>query len=599
MSHFLSRTSLLALLSLGLSACPVPPPDTLPDAGPDAGEAPGTFALTVAPTFPAGTVLRDHGTTSTYTVDAQGVVRVRPGADGLVLLERQGAAATPFTWKNATVYFAVTDRFFNGDTSNDTSYGRVKGGPTDIGGWHGGDLPGLTAKLDHLASLGATAVWVTPVVEQVHGWVGGGSGDFQHWGYHGYWALDFTTLDKNLGTEAQLEAFVAAAHARGIRVVVDVVLNHPGYATGADLAQYLPQVFKDGTGAAFRAFTPGPGQSWHAWNDLVNYQDLTWSQRWWGPQWVRAGIRDYPMPGMDEISKSLNFLPDFRTDRMEPAALPPLLANKSDTRATVLPGARVRDSLIAWQVQWIRRFGFDGLRCDTAKHVELDVWNALKEAGTQARRDWQAANPGKGLPGDFWMVGEVFPHGVERTPYFYLGGFDSIINFDFQRSLRQTLEGSKTLLSEATALEALYAGMASKLRGPTPFDVMSYLSSHDTALFFHEMGNDVAKQRQGGTALLLAPGSVQVFYGDETGRRFGPTGSDALQGTRSDMNWDSIDTGLLAHWQRLGTFRQRHAAVGAGRHQRLDSAPGTYAFARTFSEAGVEDAAVVLLAPPP
>jgi alpha-amylase len=99
--------------------------------------------------------------------------------------------------------------------------------------------------------------------------------------------------------------------------------------------------------------------------------------------------------------------------------------------------------------------------------------------------------------------------------------------------------------------------------------------------------------------LLLTPGGVQIYYGDESGRRFGETGSDGTQGTRSDMNWATTDQAILDHWKKLGTFRKKHAAVGAGTHSKLSSPAGTYAFARKLDSGGAKDAVVVALTATP
>jgi alpha-amylase len=559
---------------------------------------PGTpLTLQVGSTFPAGTVLRDAYTGQTATVAAGGSVTVGPGAGGVVLLERDGAQPTPFTWANATVYFAVTDRFENGDPGNDGSYGRRKDGASEVGTWHGGDWKGLAARLDHLAALGVDAVWISPIVEQVHGWVGGGSGDFPHYAYAGYWALDFTRLDANFGTQAELQDLVDQAHQRGIRVLVDVVMNHPGYATGDDLVAYLPEVID---AAAFASFQPSGSRGWHAWNDLVNYQHVAWSQWWWGVDWVRAsGIRDYGPGGADDLTRQLSFLPDFRTEATGVPGPPPLFQRKTDTGVVDGSGFTVRDYLVTWHAGWVASLGVDGFRCDTAKNVELASWQALKDAGVAALRDWKARNPGKKPDdADFWTVGEVFGHGVAKDAYYTEGGFDALLNFSFQPALLSLLQTRPSLAAGATELDAIYASYARAVADPA-VGVVSYLSSHDTSLFFDSVGQDVAKQKQAATALLLAPGAVQVFYGDESGRRPGPALSDPLQGTRSDMNWTSIDAGLLAHWQRLGAFRRSHAAVGAGAHERLASPPGTYAFARRLGAGGAGDAVVVAVTPLP
>ncbi|MBL0275898.1 MAG: hypothetical protein IPQ24_07300, partial [Anaeromyxobacter sp.] len=363
------------------------------------GWAPGQpLTLAVGATFPAGTVVRDAYSGASATVDAAGSITLpTDAAAGVLLLERDGAAASAFDWRNATVYFVLTDRFQNGDPSNDASYGRQKDGGSEVGTWHGGDLAGLTAKLDYIRDLGATAIWISSPVEQVHGWVSGGTlGDFKHHAYHGYWALDFTRLDRNMGTADELKAFVDGAHQRGMRVILDVVMNHPGYATGADLTTYLPAVWKDGTGAAFAAWSPGAGQTLTAWNDLVNYTSPQW-QQWWGTAWIRAGFPFHQVPGTDDLTSQLAFLPDFITEGTQAAGLPPFLVRKATlgdgTGAVDLPGATARQYLVAWHADWVRQYGIDGFRCDTAKHVELPAWKALKDAATAALAEWKALNP--------------------------------------------------------------------------------------------------------------------------------------------------------------------------------------------------------------
>ena len=565
------------------------------------------LTLDVAASFPAGTVVRDAYSGATATVDGAGKVTLpTSGGAGLLLLEKDGAAASPFDWQNATVYYAITDRFSNGDTSNDGSYGRKKDGKEEVGTWHGGDWKGLTAKLPYLQALGVTAVWISPIVEQVHGWVAGGAGAYQHYGYHGYWALDFTRLDANFGDEAALKAMVDAAHAAGIRVLVDVIINHPGYATGDDLLAYLPGVFKPGGAAAFAAFTPSAPRGYDAWNDLVNYSSPSWTD-WWNPTWVRAGLGPTfttcgtaSGPACTDTTRQVSSLPDFITEGAAAAGRPIFFAAKPDTGFTGPltngdgSGYTVRQYLVKWHADWVRRFGIDGFRCDTAKNVELESWRALKTAATAALAEWKAAHPGA-LAEDkpFWMTGEVFTHGPTKDVYYTQGGFDSLINFDFQPALGSLLLQQGSLVAGAKDLEALYAPTAALVSADAAFDPLTYLSSHDTYLFFEGMKKDPAKMRQAGTALLLMPGAVQVFYGDESGRIMGPTGGDAVQGTRSDMNWDAVDATIHDHWQKVATFRKRHAAVGAGAHLQLASPGGTYAFSRKRGD----DAVVVALLP--
>lgn len=127
-------------------------------------------------------------------------------------------------WSDAVLYFVVLDRFADGDPGN-----CAVRDPAAPGTFHGGDLAGLTAHLDEIASLGATAIWITPVVDNIDGFVTGAG--FPDWAYHGYWADDFTRLDARFGTEAELAALVTAAHERGMKVLLDVVYNHAGYGS--------------------------------------------------------------------------------------------------------------------------------------------------------------------------------------------------------------------------------------------------------------------------------------------------------------------------------------------------------------------------------
>lgn len=127
-------------------------------------------------------------------------------------------------WDEAVLYFVLVDRFADGDRSNDLG---VRRGTK--GGFHGGDLEGLRQQLDEIADLGATALWITPVVQNIPGFVTGAG--FPDWAYHGYWADDFYHLDRRFGSEEDLRRLVRDAHARGLKVLLDVVYNHVGYGS--------------------------------------------------------------------------------------------------------------------------------------------------------------------------------------------------------------------------------------------------------------------------------------------------------------------------------------------------------------------------------
>jgi glycosidase len=125
-------------------------------------------------------------------------------------------------WSDDVLYFVLVDRFVDADPANDANVDRKA-----KGAFHGGDLKGLIANLDEISSLGVTAIWVNPLVKNIEGHVDGAG--FPDWAYHGYWADDFTRLDPRFGTEEDLRKLVEACHARGMKVLLDVVYNHAGY----------------------------------------------------------------------------------------------------------------------------------------------------------------------------------------------------------------------------------------------------------------------------------------------------------------------------------------------------------------------------------
>jgi len=496
-----------------------------------------------------------------------GCTTAPPLPKATAMARSDGPAAVPGRFAdNPIVYFLITDRFANGNPANDHSYGRQREAnpQDDVGTFHGGDLKGLTDKLREgwFKELGVNAIWITAPYEQIHGWVIGGNKAFKHYAYHGYYALDYTLLDKNMGTPDELREMVDTAHAQGIRILFDVVMNHPGYLdiqTARDLS--LKVLWPRAERATLRDY-----------HDYIDYNNFAFAD-WWGRAWVRAGLPGYLDGGRDDLTMQLAFLPDFRTESTEKVQLPSFLRRKPDTRARDLPDTTVRGYLVNWLSDWVREYGIDGFRADTVKHVEPAAWAELKTSATRALADWKARNPGKKIDNEpFWMVGEYWGQGPERSPL-HDSGFDALLNFDFQK------QGSAFARPEA-----LFASYSRLLAGQPGYNTLSYISSHDTELF------DRTRLDLAGTALMLAPGGVQIFYGDESARAAGPAPtSDLQQATRSDMNWNSIDRALLAHWRKLGNFRARHVALARGAHQMLADTP--YIFSRI--DAASDDCVVV------
>lgn len=518
-----------------------------------------------------------------------------------------------FSWDNVNMYFVITDRFVNGETSNDHSYGRgqdgsgkeVAGYDTKAGYWHGGDIVGLTQKIEdgYFDNLGTDAIWITAPYEQIHG--GMCADGFKHFAYHGYWVLDYTEPDKNIGTAEEFEKFVDTAHSHGIRVVMDIVMNHAGYTNAVDANEYG----YGGLNPSWKDVYFGDEGSMHWWNDYsveavtqgkpdqyTLNSDANWDN-FWGPQWVRLrkdrfGSYSNQAPEEAGVETCLDGLPDFVTEGTTDPGMPAVLKTKWNSED---PGKLAQEEkemtefcsnygmkkcvktyIVKWLTDWVRDYGVDGFRCDTAKHVTMDCWGDLKKAGVQALNEWRKANPDK--PGakwtdNFWMTGESWGHGVGKDGYYTSGGFDSMINFSYQGNEGKT----------GASLDGVYSGYAKQINSDPSFNALSYISSHDTALG--------ARSANAGTALLLTPGGVQTYYGDESGRK--GDGTPQLQPTRSNMNWDSIDKSILSNWQKVGQFRTEHIAVGAGTHTKLSESP--YTFSRVYDKNGVSDKVVISL----
>lgn len=236
-----------------------------------------------------------------------------------------------FDWDEAVIYFTVTDRFFDGNSGNnngDAAGSYDKNSETGCSSYHGGDFAGLTQKMDYLKDLGVNTIWITPIVEnQLVANSVDNPAVTKAWGYHGYWAKNFENLDAHLGTEAEFKALLDAAHANGIKIMVDVVLNHSGY--GDDITNYFNNYStEDGTLRMLRN------------NDEV-------------------------VSGSDQQA-SLSGLPDFLTENPE-----------------------VRELLVEWQSNWISKYDIDYYRVDTVKHVDETTWSAFKNALTQINPDFK------------------------------------------------------------------------------------------------------------------------------------------------------------------------------------------------------------------
>lgn len=468
---------------------------------------------------------------------------------------------TPFVWEGANLYFLLTDRFCNGDSSNDINFNRTKEAGK-LRGFEGGDIKGITQKIQegYFTNLGVNAIWLTPIVEQIHGATDEGTG--VSYAFHGYWAKDWTALDPNFGTKEDLKNLVGAAHKKGIRIVLDAVINHTGPVTDVD---------------------PVYPRDWVRTENQCTYQN-------------------YESTVSCTLVKNL---PDIRTESNENVELPKQLIEKWKAegryeeevaelnaffKRTGYPRAP-RFYIIKWLTDYIREFGIDGYRADTVKHTEEYVWQEFRTECDHAFSEWKKNNPKKVLDDNpFYLVGEVYNYNISSGKFFDYGdrqvnyfdnSFHSLINFGFKSDATNSYE---SIFSKYSYL------LQHELRG---FGTLNYVSSHDDGSPF-----DIKREKpyEAMTKLLLTPGTSQIYYGDETARPLIIEGTVGDANLRSFMNWEAIENNqntkkLLLHSQKLGQFRANHPAVGAGIHQMISQEP--YMFSRSYSKGAYNDLVVV------
>jgi neopullulanase len=389
--------------------------------------------------------------------------------------------------QDETIYFLLPDRFENGDTANDK--GGIKGDrlktgydPTAKGYYHGGDLKGLISKLDYIQGLGATAIWVAPIFKNQA--VRGAPGQ-ESAGYHGYWVTDFTTVDPHFGTEADFKALVDGAHARGMKVYMDIIANHT-----ADIIDYRE----------------GPANK-YVYRSRADYPDQAYTpfipkglEHVKKPDWLND-ITLYHNRGESTFEGESSTMGDFvGLDDVK----------TEDPRAVA--------GFIDIYGAWIDTYGVDGFRVDTAKHVNPEFWQAFVPAMISRAK-------AKGIP-NFHIFGEIGGIGLEPgklAVHTRIAGFPSVLDFAFHQAVVDTVAGSSGTdhLNELFAGDPLYqGGSAAAMQLPT------WVSNHDNGRFgwfvrkaFPGATDDeVLKRVRLAHAMMMTLRGVPVLYaGDEQG----------------------------------------------------------------------------------
>ncbi|WP_062518802.1 pullulanase-type alpha-1,6-glucosidase [Demequina silvatica] len=491
-------------------------------------------------------------------------------------------------------YFVMTDRFANGDPSNDEgglAGDRLETGfdPTSTGFYNGGDLAGLHSRLDYIEGLGTTAIWLTPSFKNRP--VQGAGADASA-GYHGYWVTDFTQIDPHLGTNAELEALIADAHARGIKVYFDIITNHTAdvidYAEGEySYIETADQPYRDANGDAF---------------DPGDY----------------AGTGTFPALDADASFPYTPVIAAGDADVKVPAWLndPTLYHNRGDSTWTgesvtygdfvglddlMTEHPTVVDGFVDVYQGWID-LGIDGFRIDTAKHVNFEFW----EQWSQEVLDYAHAN---GKP-DFFMFGEVYDADpVKLAPYVRDTDMSSVLDFTFQSSAVSYASGNS-----ARGLATLYAGDDRYTTATTSATALpTFLGNHDmgrVGYFLSGTDAPLARTELAHDLMFLGRGQPVVYYGDEQGFAGADPGNDKsarqslfasqvpeytdqtlLTGeTVGAVDRYDTDAPLYQHIAALAALREEYPALETGAQiERLaTNGAGVYAFSRVDRDERVE-----------
>jgi glycosidase len=436
--------------------------------------------------------------------------------------------------QDEVIYFLLPDRFENGDPSNDRgglSGDRLATGfdPAHKGYFHGGDLKGLTARLDYIQGMGATAVWLAPIFKNkaVQGPPGQESA-----GYHGYWVTDFSQVDPHFGTNADFKAFVDAAHARGMKVYMDIIANHT-----ADVIQYKGCPIQS---CGYRSIADYPYQRRGGINGASINRGFAGDGDRSAANYARLVNPNYAyeaeVPAAERSVKVPAWLNDpiwyHNRGNSEWHGESTTYGDFSGLDDLMTENPRVAAGLIEVFASWIDRFGVDGFRVDTAKHVNPEFWQAFVPAIL-------ARAKARGIP-NFHLFGEVYQDAMEPgllAVHTRVDGYPSVLDFAFRAAALQTLAGdSGTGVWERLFFgDPLYEGGADKA-GQLP----TFVSNHDAGRFsmfvrraLPKAGDQEVLDRVelAHAMLLLLRGVPTIYSGDEQGF----VSDDGDQAAREDM----------------------------------------------------------------
>ncbi|MFE6084688.1 pullulanase-type alpha-1,6-glucosidase [Streptomyces virginiae] len=495
-------------------------------------------------------------------------------------------------------YFVLPDRFANGDPRNDRgglTGSRLETGldPTDKGFYQGGDLKGLTDRLDYVKGLGTTAIWLAPIFKNQP--VQGKGADVSA-GYHGYWITDFTQVDPHFGTNADLERLIDKAHGKGMKVFFDVITNHT-----ADVVDYREASYSYLSKGAFPYLT----------KDGVPFDDKDYSD----------GKAKFPKVDGESFPRT-PFVPDAKKNLKVPGWLndPTMYHNRGDSTFagessdqgdffglddlwTERP--EVVSGMEKIYEKWVRDFRIDGFRIDTVKHVNTEFWTQWATA-----LDTYAAKRGRD---DFFMFGEVYSADTAVTsPYVTRGKLDATLDFPLQDAIRAYASQGAPAGRLASVLGDDYRYTSGKANA---YEQVTFLGNHDMGRFATFLKQDrpaageqelLERYRLANELMFFARGNPVIYSGDEQGFTGAGGDKDARQplfatqvadyldddqlGTVRTHASDAYDPGhpLYQQISALSKLTKAHPALRDGVQNERFSDGSVYAFARTDTKTRTE-----------
>ncbi|MFJ4618393.1 pullulanase-type alpha-1,6-glucosidase [Streptomyces sp. NPDC088812] len=489
-------------------------------------------------------------------------------------------------------YFVLPDRFANGDTANDRgglTGTRLTTGydPTDKGFYQGGDLKGLTKRLDYIKGLGTTALWMAPIFKNQ---AVQGTGANASAGYHGYWITDFTQVDPHFGTNEDLETLISKAHAKGMKVYFDVITNHT-----ADVVDYEEKSYGYLSKGAFPYLT----------EDGEPFDDADY-----------AAAEDFPATDADSFAYTPTVAAD-KKDAKVPSWLndPTMYHNRGDStwagESTTYGDFTGLDDLWTERPEvvegmekiyrrWVKDFDIDGFRIDTVKHVNMEFWTQWATA-----LDAYAAKQGRD---DFFMFGEVYSADTAVTSsYVTEGRLDATLDFPFQDAARAYASQGGSAQRLAAVFGDDYTYTTDKANA---YEQVTFLGNHDMGRFGYFLNQDnpdatdaelLAKDELANELMFLSRGNPVVYSGDEQGFTgsggdkdaraplFASRAADYLDddriGTDATHASDAYDTSAPLYRQisALAKLRKANPALtdGVQTERYAADGAGVYAFSRT------------------